>query len=67
MNQEKIKTLLSLLEGTKYYEWKKISHVVERKYNSESQRIILNNTVKDSESLEKTLLMEFDLLGNDLN
>lgn len=61
MNQEKIKQLLSILEGVKYYEWRRISQVIERKYNSESQRIIMNNTIEDSESLEKSLLIEFDL------
>ena len=61
MNQEKIKQLLSVLEGVKYYEWSRISQVIERKYNSESQRIIMNNTIEDSESLEKSLLRELDL------
>lgn len=61
MNQEKIKQLLSVLEGVKYYEWRRISQVIERKYNSESQHIVMNGCIKDSESLEKTLLREFYL------
>lgn len=67
MSKEKIKELLKLLEGLKYYEWKRLSNVVERKYETESQTVVINETIKDSESLEKTLLLEFDLHGNNLN
>lgn len=67
MNQEKIKAILELLKDVKYYEWLRLSQAINQKYDSESKHAIAHNTIQDSESLERLLLMEFDLLGNDLN
>jgi len=63
MDKEKLMNILEAVEGLKRYEWDKIVHVINRKYDAKSNKIVLT----DSASLKESYELEYGSLSNNLD
>lgn len=55
-SKSKLMQIAELAVGLKYYEWRKVAHVIERKFSSASNKVELT----DAEEIKNSLKRELD-------